>query len=204
MKQGTVTLIRGLHSVKVRDATDSKLYDIRAKSLMTGKVYTSKLARLQVDDGIVHIRMPVFEEFEDVIFTMTEIGEDELDAWFSSDEETGFEEWRQARRDPREDPVEVAEKVAGTLTTDLDHEPDNGPDVVQNEPELTTLQVQILQELKENGEGTVAELLDRLNMPGMQAAIRKNLHILMDEKHLIGKRSSIQNGRPAQLWEVAE
>ena len=80
-----------------------------------------------------------------------------------------------------------------------DHEPEVETDVVQNEPELTTLQVQILQELKGNGEGTVAELLDRLNMPGMQAAIRKNL---MDEKHLIGKRSTIQNGRPAQMWEV--
>lgn len=202
MKHGTIAMVGSTPSIRIRDASESKLYDIRAKSLMTGKVYTSKLARLQVDDGMVHIRMPVFEEFEDVIFTMTEIGEDELDAWFSSDEETGFEEWRQARRDPREDPVEVAEKVAGTLTTDLDHEPDNGPGMDQNEPELTTLQVQILQELKENGEGTVAELLDRLNMPGMQAAIRKNLHILMDEKHLIGKRSSTPNGRPAQLWGV--
>ena len=97
---------------------------------------------------------------------------------------------------------QVAEKVGEILGQDQDHEPDNGPDVVQNEPELTTLQVQILQELKQNGAGTVAELIDRLNMPGMQAAIRKNLHILMDDKHLIGKRSSTQNGRPAQLWGV--
>lgn len=202
MKYGTVTLIGGLHSVKVRDASESKLYDIRAKSLSTGRVYTSELARLQVDNGTVHIRMPGFNDFEDIIFTMTEISADELGAWFVSDEEMGFKQWRQAEKDPVELAEQVAEKVEEILGQDQDHEPDNGPDVGQNEPELTTLQVQILQELKENGEGTVAELLDRLNMPGMQAAIRKNLHILMDEKHLIGKRSSTQNGHPAQLWGV--
>ena len=202
MKYGTVTLIGGLHSVKVRDASESKLYDIRAKSLSTGRVYTSELARLQVDNGTVHIRMPGFNDFEDVIFTMTEISADELGAWFVSDEEIEFKAWRQAETDPVELAEQVAEKVEEILGQDQDHEPDNGPDVGQNEPELTTLQIQILQELKENGEGTVAELLDRLNMPGMQAAIRKNLHILMDEKHLIGKRSSTQNGRPAQLWGV--
>ena len=202
MKYGTVTLIGGLHSVKVCDASESKLYDIRAKSLRTGRVYTSELARLREDNGTVHIRMPGFDDFEDVIFTMTEISADELGAWFVSDEEIGFEQWRQAEKGTAEVVEQVAEKVGEILGQDQDHEPDNGPDVVQNEPELTTLQVQILQELKQNGAGTVAELIDRLNMPGMQAAIRKNLHILMDDKHLIGKRSSTQNGRPAQLWGV--
>lgn len=206
MKHGTIAMVDGIPSIRIRDAYESKLYDIRAKSLRTGRVYEKTLARIETDGKGVHICMFGFDEGEDIIFTLTEITASELGAWFASDDETGFRQWRQGAK-VEEPSAEAIVPDVDQGQDDQDHEPDPEPDVAQNEPEtpqdgLTTLQRQIFTELNEHGAGTVAELIDRLGMPGMQAAIRKNLRILMDEKHLVGKRSSIQNGRPAQLWGV--
>lgn len=195
MKHGTIAMVDGAPAIRIRDTSESKLYDIRAKSLRTGRVYRKELARIETDGRDVHIRVLGFDEGEDVIFTLTEITADELGAWFASDDEIGFRQWRQG--DKVEEPsAEVTVPDVDHRQVDQDHEPETPQDG------LTTLQRQIFTELNEHGAGTVAELIDRLNMPGMQAAIRKSLHILMDEKHLIGKRSRTQNGRPAQLWGV--
>lgn len=188
--------------------TDDVIFRVRIKTLNTGIILEGFYKTIAGEDHGIIALPHILKVDEQVAYDTEPVRMGDIEAWYESDECISLLDYLAKGDAPRRGPFElaeqVAEKVEEIIGQDQDHEPDNGPDVGQNEPELTTLQVQILQELKEHGAGTVAELIDRLNMPGMQAAIRKNLHILMDEKHLISKRSSIQNGRPAQLWEVAE
>ena len=218
---GRIINLDGTPGLRVSNLTSvDSMYHLRVKSLTTG-ITTDFIGRPVDIDGKGDV-MPIhgfYDEYEQVAFRAEPINRGCFMAWFESDDPIGLCKYAKMTDKEAEQQnvpdigVPSGEMFDSTGPTapaeDQDHEQDHqdhesepGPDVVQNEPELTTLQVQILQELKENGEGTVAELIDRLNMPGMQAAIRKNLHILMDEKHLIGKRSSTQNGRPAQLWGV--
>lgn len=184
--------------------TSGRLFDLRCKSLETGIIKRGFERPVHSDMGdYLRLSNDDFRTGEPVAYQIESISTKDLEEWFASDESVPLLDF--LARKHSDDAPEADNAPADDQDHEqdqLDHEPDPETDVAQNEPELITLQVQILQELKENGEGTVAELLDRLNMPGMQAAIRKNLHILMDEKHLIGKRSSTQNGRPAQLWGV--
>lgn len=184
--------------------TSGRLFDLRCKSLETGIIKRGFERPVHSDMGdYLRLSNDDFRTGEPVAYQIESISTKDLEEWFASDESVPLLDF--LARKHSDDAPEADNAPADDQDHEqdqLDHEPDPETDVAQNEPELTTLQCQILQELKENGEGTVAELLDRLNMPDMQAAIRKNLHILMDEKHLIGKRSSIQNGRPAQLWGV--
>lgn len=184
--------------------TSGRLFDLRCKSLETGIIKRGFERPVHSDMGdYLRLSNDDFRTGEPVAYQIESISTKDLEEWFASDETVPLLDF--LARKHSDDAPETDNSPADDQDHEQDHqdhEPDNGPGMDQNEPELTTLQVQILQELKENGEGTVAELIDRLNMPGMQAAIRKNLHILMDEKHLIGKRSTTQNGRPAQLWGV--
>lgn len=210
MKHGTIAMVNGTPSIRIRDASESKLYDIRAKSLRTGRVYEKELARIETDGKGVHICMYGFDEGEDIIFTLNEITDNELGAWFVSDDETGFRQWRQGAK-VEEPSAEVIVPYVDHGQVDQDHEPDPEPDVAQNEPDddqngLTTLQWQILTELKVNGRGSVAELLGRMGMASasMQAAVRKNLHILMQGGYINRMTEVGPNGRPVQVWEVVE
>ena len=197
--------------------TDGVLFRIRVKALNTGIILEGFHKAVTGEDPGIIMLPHILKVDEQVACDVHPVRMLDVEKWYQSDECISLLDYLAKEDAPRGGPYELAEQVSETPASETDnvsaedqdheqdhqdHEPDNGPDVVQNEPELTTLQVQILQELKQNGAGTVAELIDRLNMPGMQAAIRKNLHILMDDKHLIGKRSSTQNGRPAQLWGV--
>lgn len=207
MKHGTIAMVGSTPSIRIRDASESKLYNIRAKSLRTGKVYEKELARIETDGKGVHICMFGFDEGEDIIFTLNEITDNELEAWFVSDDETGFRQWRQ-------DATVEEPSAEGTVPDvdhgqdDQDHEPVPEPDVTQNEPDndhgLTTLQYQILTELKVNGRGSVADLLGRMGMASasMQAVVRKNLHILMQGGHIDKTTEVGPNGRPVQIWGV--
>lgn len=177
--------------------TDGVLFRVRVKALNTGIILEGFHKAVTGEDPGIIMLPHILKVDEQVACDAHPVRMSDVEEWYESDECISLLDYLASRH-----PEESAPKTDNAPAEDQDHEPDNGPDVGLNEPELTTLQVQILQELKENGEGTVADLLDRLGMPGMQAAIRKNLHILMDEKHLIGKRSTIQNGRPAQLWGV--
>lgn len=189
--------------------TSGRLFDLRCKSLETGTIKRGFERPVHSDMGdYLRLSNDDFRTGEPVAYQIESISTTDLEEWFASDESVPLLDFLARKHS------DDAQETDNAPVDDQDHEQDHqdhesepGPDVVQNEPEtpqdgLTTLQCQIIQELKENGAGTVAELIGRLNMPGMQAAIRKNLHVLMDEKHLVGKRSSIQNGRPAQLWEV--
>ena len=184
--------------------TSGRLFDLRCKSLETGIIKRGFERPVHSDMGdYLRLSNDDFRTGEPVAYQIESISTKDLEDWFASDETVPLLDFLARKHsDDAPETDNVSAEDQDHEQDHQDHEPDNGPDVVQNEPELTTLQVQILQELKQNGAGTVAELIDRLNMPGMQAAIRKNLHILMDDKHLIGKRSSTQNGRPAQLWGV--
>ena len=197
--------------------TDGVLFRIRVKALNTGIILEGFHKAVTGEDPGIIMLPHILKVDEQVACDVHPVRMLDVEKWYQSDECISLLDYLAKEDAPRGGPYELAEQVSETPASETDnvsaedqdheqdhqdHEPDNDPDVVQNEPELTTLQVQILQELKQNGAGTVAELIDRLNMPGMQAAIRKNLHILMDDKHLIGKRSSTQNGRPAQLWGV--
>ena len=197
--------------------TDGILFRIRVKALNTGIILEGFHKAVTGEDPGIIMLPHILKVDEQVACDVHPVRMLDVEKWYQSDECISLLDYLAKEDTPRGGPYELAEQVSETPASETDnvsaedqdheqdhqdHEPDNGPDVVQNEPELTTLQVQILQELKQNGAGTVAELIDRLNMPGMQAAIRENLHILMDDKHLIGKRSSTQNGRPAQLWGV--
>lgn len=184
--------------------TSGRLFDLRCKSLETGIIKRGFERPVHSDMGdYLRLSNDDFRTGEPVAYQIESISTKDLEDWFASDETVPLLDFLARKHsDDAPETDNVSAEDQDHEQDHQDHEPDNGPDVVQNEPELTTLQVQILQELKQNGAGTVAELIDRLNMPGMQAAIRENLHILMDDKHLIGKRSSTQNGRPAQLWGV--
>ena len=218
---GRIINLDGTPGLRVSNLTSvDSLYHLRVKSLTTG-ITTDFIGRPVDIDGKGDV-MPIhgfYDEFEQVAFRAESINGGCFRAWFESDDPIGlFKYAKMTDKGAEQQNVpdvgvpsgEMFDSTGSTAPVEdqdheldhQDHEPEAEPGVVQNEPELTTLQVQILQELKQNGAGTVAELIDRLSMPGMQAAIRKNLHVLMDEKHLISKRSSIQNGRPAQLWGV--
>ena len=198
------------------------LYRIRIKILWSGVIIDGFQHPIHTEDGDV-IELPfIFSTTEQVAYIAEPVILKDVEEWFASNEQIPLIDFLTRKHSDMMPPTELVVTSDHTLETDntpaedqdheqdhQDHEPEPEPDVGQNEPEtpqdgLTTLQRQIFTELKEHGAGTVAELIDRLKMPGMQAAIRKNLHVLMDEKHLISKRSSIQNGRPAQLWEVVE
>ena len=197
--------------------TDGVLFRIRVKALNTGIILEGFHKAVTGEDPGIIMLPHILKVDEQVACDVHPVRMLDVEKWYQSDECISLLDYLAKEDAPRGGPYELAEQVSETPASETDnvsaedqdheqdhqdHEPEHEPDVGQNEPELTTLQVQILQELKQNGAGTVAELIDRLNMPGMQAAIRKNLHILMDDKHLIGKRSSTQNGRPAQLWGV--
>ncbi len=180
--------------------TEGVLFRARVKALNTGIILEGFHKAVAGEDPGIIMLPHILKVDEQVACDVHPVRMSDVEEWYGSDECISLLDFLASRSS--EGP---APETDNTSAEDQDHEQDHQdhePDVVQNEPELTTLQVQILQELKQNGAGTVADLIDRLNMPGMQAAIRKNLHVLMDEKHLIGKRSSIQNGRPAQLWGV--
>lgn len=186
MRFGHAVLIDGKPVLPVSEEPTGCLYDVRVRAIASGRTYVAELVEPIHTDNGEFIEVPSLGA-ERVVYRATPITVSE---WFESDVPIGLRAFLENK---------ALESGSGP---EQDQDQDHEPDVGQNEPELTTLQVQILQELKQNGAGTVAELIDRLNMPGMQAAIRKNLHVLMDEKHLISKRSSIQNGRPAQIWGV--
>ena len=181
--------------------TDGVLFRVRVKALNTGIILEGFHKAVTGEDPGIIMLPHILKVDEQVACDVHPVRMSDVEEWYGSDECISLLDFLASR-----DSEGPAPDTDNTSAEDQDHEQDQDqdhePDVGQNEPELTTLQVQILQELKQNGAGTVAELIDRLNMPGMQAAIRKNLHILMDEKHLISKRSSIQNGRPAQIWGV--
>lgn len=200
-----VVRFESVNSIWISDYnTSGRLFDLRCKSLETGIIKRGFERPVHSDIGdYLRLSNDDFRTGEPVAYQIESISTKDLEEWFASDETVPLIDFLAGKHS--DDAQETDNAPADDQDHEQDqqdHEPDNGPGMDQNEPELTTLQCQILQELKENGEGTVAELIDRLNMPGMQAAIRKNLHILMDEKHLIGKRSSTPNGRPAQLWGV--
>ena len=113
MKHGTIAMVDGAPAIRIRDTSESKLYDIRAKSLRTGRVYEKTLARIETDGKDVHIRVLGFDEGEDIIFTLTEITASELGAWFVSDDETGFTQWRQGAK--------VEEPSAEVTVPDVDY-----------------------------------------------------------------------------------
>ena len=191
--------------------TDDVIFRVRIKALNTGIILEGFYKTIIGEDHGIIALPHILKVDEQVAYDTEPVRMGDIEAWYESDECISLLDFLARGDAPRRGPFElaeqVAEKVEEILRQDQDHEPEPEPDVGQNEPEtpqdgLTTLQRQIFTELNEHGAGTVAELIDRLGMPGMQAAIRKNLHILMDEKHLVGKRSSIQNGRPAHLWEV--
>lgn len=177
--------------------TEGVLFRVRVKALNTGIILEGFHKAVTGEDLGIIMLPHILKVDEQVACDVHPVRMSDVEEWYGSDECISLLDYLASRNSEGSAP-----ETDNAPAEDQDHEPDNGPGMGQNEPELTTLQCQILQELKENGEGTVAELIDRLNMPGMQAAIRKNLHILMDEKHLIGKRSSTPNGRPAQLWGV--
>ena len=191
MRFGHAVLIDGKPVLPVSEEPTGCLYDVRVRAIASGRTYVAELVEPIHTDNGEFIEVPSLGA-ERVVYRAMPITVSE---WFESDVPIGLRAFLEN---------EALESGSGP---EQDQDQDHEPDVGQNEPEtpqdgLTTLQRQIFTELNEHGAGTVAELIDRLGMPGMQAAIRKNLHILMDEKHLVGKRSSIQNGRPAQLWEV--
>lgn len=214
MKHGTIAMVDGIPSIRIRDASESKLYDIRAKSLRTGRVYEKELARIETDGKGVHIYMIGFDEGEDVIFTLTEITADELGEWFASDDETGFRQWRQGAK--------VEEPSAEVTVPDVDneqdqqgHEPEPEPDVVQNEPEtgqndvsgeaveLTDLQRSVMRCLGiENG--SVADIAEKMGKTtnSDKVQIRKAVHELCDMGLVLKVSTITQNGRPAQIWGV--
>lgn len=183
--------------------TDGVLFRIRIKAFRTGIILESFASTVPGEEVGVITLPHILKADDQVAYWAEPVSMCDIEEWFASDETVPLLDFLVRKYSYTAQETDNAPADDQDHEQDQqDHEPDNGPGMDQNEPELTTLQCQILQELKENGEGTVAELIDRLNMPGMQAAIRKNLHILMDEKHLIGKRSRTQNGRPAQLWGV--
>lgn len=189
--------------------TSGRLFDLRCKSLETGIIKRGFERPVHSDMGdYLRLSHDDFRTGEPVAYQIESISTKDLEEWFASDESVPLLDFLAGKHSDDASKADNAPADDQDHEQDQqDHEPEPEPDVGQNEPEtpqdgLTTLQRQIFTELNEHGAGTVAELIDRLGMPGMQAAIRKNLHILMDEKHLVGKRSSIQNGRPAQLWEV--
>ena len=195
MKHGTIAMVDGIPSIRIRDASESKLYDIRAKSLRTGRVYEKELARIETDGKGVHICMIGFDEGEDVIFTLTEITADELGEWFASDDETGFRQWRQGAK--------VEEPSAEVTVPDVDneqdqqgHEPDPEPDVGSNEPEtdqngtsveaveLTDLQRSVMRCLSiENGSVAdtdyVQDIIDLLQSRADE--VDKDIESILDE-----------------------
>lgn len=184
--------------------TDGVLFRVRVKALNTGIILEGFHKAVTGEDPGIIMLPHILKVDEQVACDVHPVRMSDVEEWYGSDECISLLDFLASRdsEGPVPDTDNTSAEDQDHEQDHQDHEPDNGPGMDQNEPELTTLQVQILQELKENGEGTVAELIDRLNMPGMQAAIRKNLHILMDEKHLVGKRSSTPNGRPVQLWGV--
>lgn len=184
--------------------TSGRLFDLRCKSLETGTIKRGFERPVHSDMGdYLRLSNDDFRTGEPVAYQIESISTKDLEEWFASDETVPLTDFLAGKHSDDAPGTDNAPTDDQDHEQDQqDHEPDPETDVAQSEPELTTLQRQIFTELKEHGAGTVAELIDRLNMPGMQAAIRKNLHVLMDEKHLIGKRSSTQNGRPAQPWGV--
>ena len=184
--------------------TDGVLFRIRDKALNTGIILEGFHKAVTGEDPGIIMLPHILKVDEQVAYDVHPVRMSDVEEWYGSDECISLLDFLASRSSegPAPETDNTSAEDQDHEQDHQDHEPEHEPDVGQNEPELTTLQVQILQELKQNGAGTVAELIDRLNMPGMQAAIRKNLHILMDDKHLIGKRSSTQNGRPAQLWGV--
>ena len=214
MKHGTIAMVDGAPAIRIRDTSESKLYDIRAKSLRTGRVYRKELARIETDGRDVHIRVLGFDEGEDVIFTLTEITADELGAWFASDDETGFRQWRQGAK--VEGPsAEVTVPDVDHEQDQQDHEPDPEPDVGSNEPEtdqddtsveaveLTDLQRSIMRCLSiENG--SVADISETMGKTtnSDKVQIRKAVHELCDMGLVLKVGTVTQNGRPAQIWGV--
>ena len=214
MKHGTIAMVDGIPSIRIRDASESKLYDIRAKSLRTGRVYRKELARIETDGRDVHIRVLGFDEGEDVIFTLTEITADELGAWFASDDETGFRQWRQGAK-VEEPSAEVTVPDVDHEQDQQDHEPDPEPDVSRNEPEtdqddtsveaveLTDLQRSIMRCLSiENG--SVADISETMGKTtnSEKVQIRKAVHELCDMGLVLKVGTVTQNGRPAMIWGV--
>lgn len=214
MKHGTIAMVDGAPAIRIRDASESKLYDIRAKSLRTGRVYCKELARIETDGRDVHIRMLGFDEGEDVIFTLTEITADELREWFASDDETGFRQWRQGAK-VEEPSAEVTVPDVDHEQDQQDHEPDPETDVAQNEPEtdqddtsveaveLTDLQRSIMRCLSiENG--SVADIAETMGKTtnSDKVQIRKAVHELCDMGLVLKVGTITQNGRPAQIWGV--
>lgn len=214
MKHGTIAMVDGTPSIRIRDASESKLYDIRAKSLRTGRVYEKTLARIETDGKGVHICMFGFDEGEDIIFTLTEITASELGAWFVSDDETGFTQWRQGAK-VEEPSAEVTVPDVDHEQDQQDHEPDPEPDVGSNEPEtdqddtsveaveLTDLQRSIMRCLSiENG--SVADIAETMGKTtnSDKVQIRKAVHELCDMGFVLKVGTITQNGRPAQIWGV--
>ena len=214
MKHGTIAMVDGAPAIRIRDTSESKLYDIRAKSLRTGRVYRKELARIETDGRDVHIRVLGFDEGEDVIFTLTEITADELGAWFASDDETGFRQWRQGAK-VEEPSAEVTVPDVDHEQDQQDHEPDPEPDVSRNEPEtdqddtsveaveLTDLQRSIMRCLSiENG--SVADISETMGKTtnSEKVQIRKAVHELCDMGLVLKVGTVTQNGRPAMIWGV--
>lgn len=192
--------------------TDGVLFRIRIKAFRTGIILESFASTVPGEEVGVIMLPHILKADDQIAYQAEPISMGDIEEWFASDETVPLIDFLAGKHS--DDAPEADNAPADDQDHEQDqqdHEPDPEPDVAQNEPDddrngLTTLQWQILTELKVNGRGSVAELLGRMGMASasMQAAIRKNLHILMQGGYINRMTEVGPNGRPVQIWEVVE
>lgn len=119
MNFGSIITVRNGPHLRIEETY--RLCNVRVKSLTNGKVYED-LVRVKYIDSHQYIPVPGFSEGDEVVYTVTEVSQSNLGAWFVSDEEVGYREWRQA--DGVTDSKSCIDDIVDKRLSD--HEDDNG------------------------------------------------------------------------------